>query len=421
MKIAFRFSLLIALWLPVAAMAEPFADPANDPADPSVWPNRFSRANSDRWLVENHDRIRQMNPRLLVLNFSNLRSQSHLDRMTRDLITAIAESSRYHGYRDPAAPVFLRYHVFKFVDLRDAGRTNGNSHLLPIKTHAKPTEFNFEYDALFSPAFGERYRVRDPRQPGRCLRLDELVALGYVHELWFYTEWAPDLRIFECVEEKPVYDERFMRVADKFVQAGNGGDREQKWTGRSLRINHINAGRGIGCAFENLGHALEGTANSKCIAYFTRYFREFAGFNLDERFGAPFSRFYAVKMGKGAIEYPNDHTAVVNFRDKQVRLENYVAFGGNVHFPPNGRHHYDQANTQPVLSTIEDWRIGSGPGGKDLAKPWTNAAFAKYRESAPDCMGPWLIYWRQNMPGLNNRQKDDNRRPMKNWWPFLFY
>ena len=44
-----------------------------------------------------------------------------------------------------------------------------------------------------------------------------------------------------------------------------------------------------------------------------------------------------------------------------------------------------------------------------------------YREMAPDCMGAWLIYWRQNMPGLDNKQKDDEGKPMKNWWPFLFY
>ena len=73
------------------------------------------------------------------------------------------------------------------------------------------------------------------------------------------------------------------------------------------------------------------------------------------------------------------------------------------------------------MSTIEDWRVGSGDGGKDLAMAWTNERFAQYRESAPDCMGPWLIYWRQNFPGLDNRQKDEAGRPMKNWWPFLFY
>jgi hypothetical protein len=77
-------------------------------------------------------------------------------------------------------------------------------------------------------------------------------------------------------------------------------------------------------------------------------------------------------------------------------------------------------NPTAVLSAIEDWRIGSGPGGKDLAKPRTNEAFARNREAAPDCMGPWRIYWRQNFPGVDNRQKDDAGKPMKNSRPFLF-
>jgi hypothetical protein len=73
------------------------------------------------------------------------------------------------------------------------------------------------------------------------------------------------------------------------------------------------------------------------------------------------------------------------------------------------------------MSTIEDWRIGSGPGGKDLAAPWSNQKIARYKDMAPDCQGRWLVYWRQNMPGLDNRSKDDEGKPMKNWYPFLFY
>ena len=107
--------------------------------------------------------------------------------------------------------------------------------------------------------------------------------------------------------------------------------------------------------------------------------------------------------------------------EKRWTLKPYAAPAGNVHFPPNGRSHYDQANTQPVLSTIEDWRIGSGPGGRDLAKPWTNAALEPYARLAPDCMGKWLVYWRQNVPGYQNKSRDDQGRRMKNWWVFLFY
>jgi hypothetical protein len=36
-------------------------------------------------------------------------------------------------------------------------------------------------------------------------------------------------------------------------------------------------------------------------------------------------------------------------------------------------------------------------------------------------MGRWVVYWRQNMPGLDNTALDDDGHPMKNWWPFLFY
>mgnify|MGYP003579692395 CR=1 FL=1 len=75
----------------------------------------------------------------------------------------------------------------------------------------------------------------------------------------------------------------------------------------------------------------------------------------------------------------------------------------------------------PVASTIEHWRFLDGPDGKDLTIEFTPARIAKYADLAPDCMGSWLVYWRQNVPGLDNKSLDDERIPMKNWWPFLFY
>ena len=400
--------------------------PASDPADLTVWPNQTSRANSDRWLVEHHDQIRRLNPRVLLLNFSIKATREHLDQLTRDLIAAIAEGSRYHGYQDPKAPPFLNYQVFKFVDLRDADSTQPNSSKAPRR--GKPTgqnayreQFNVNYPALFNDTYAGYYGVRDPKKPDRFLPLAELFDGGYIHEVWFFAEHVADYVPFESIELKAVYDEQFRRVGEKFVQAGNGGDPEQPWTGRSVRLGFINASRGIGCFLESLSHSFEGAANSRAVPYLTRYFREFAGFDLNQRYKLPWDSFYPL-WGEGKeVAYPDPHTAIAKDGAKTYRLEDYVAFGGNVHFPPNGRRHYDLENTQPVMSTIEDWRIGSGPGGKDLAKPWTNEAFAKYRTLAPDCMGPWLIYWRQNFPGLDNRQKDDAGKPMKNWWPFLFY
>lgn len=38
---------------------------------------------------------------------------------------------------------------------------------------------------------------------------------------------------------------------------------------------------------------------------------------------------------------------------------------------------------------------------------------------AADGPGPW--HDTDDLPGLNNRRKDAAGRPMKNWWPFLFF
>ncbi len=399
--------------------------PWSDPADETVWPNAKSHANSDEWIARNHDKIRKMRPRVLLVNFSNAHDRAHLDKLTADLFRALGESSRYHGYAGPAAPAFLDYQVFKFVDLRDPDRTVGDSRLVPLKNPAATGGFNFRYAALFSQDFAARVGVTDPKNPRRFLDLKSLLDLGYIHEIWFFTsgdeKQGPHIGAFEVVEQKPLYDDRYRKVPGRWVQAGNGGDDDQPWAGRSVRIGNVNASRGVGCFMESLAHGIEGMSNSRAIPYFTQYFREYAGFDLKDRYGVPFDSLYAVSYGDRSIEYPDAGTMIVTHAGKPFRIENYVAAGGNAHFPPNGRSHYDLNNDRPVFSTIEGWRIGGGADNQDEVRPFTNRAFERYRALAPDCMGAWLVYWRQNMPGLDNRQKDAAGKPMKNWWPFLFY
>jgi hypothetical protein len=31
------------------------------------------------------------------------------------------------------------------------------------------------------------------------------------------------------------------------------------------------------------------------------------------------------------------------------------------------------------------------------------------------------FYWRQSMPGYQNKATATDKTPMKNWWPVLFY
>lgn len=399
--------------------------PWSDGATPTIWPNRISRANSDPWIAKNHDQIKEMRPRLLLINYSNEHSPEQLTALANRLIECLSESSRYHGYRNADAPAFLKYHIFHLVDLRDRDRTTGDSRSVSIKDLNAKTGFNFAYAKLFSDDFAQLMQIPDPREPQRFLRLDELIDGGFIHEVWFFGSGRvpeqPHIGAFEVVEHKPKYNELFQRLGNHYVQAGNGGDEEQPWIGRSVRIGFVNASRGPGCFLESLAHGLEGNANSGAIPYYTKYFHEFAGMDWDKRYGLPFNSLYGANLGNEKVVYKRNGQMIIPHAGNKLTVDNFVANGGNAHFPPNGRSHYDLNNTEPVRSTIEDWRIGNGKNKSDQAEDWTNAKFEKYRNLAPDCMGPWLIYWRQNMPGLDNQQKDDRGKPMKNWWPFLFY
>jgi len=425
-RLSLAGALLISLLVPHApGRAEPpQAGPAAPeyPDDLTIWPNKTSHANSDAWLVAHHDSLRKMQPRVLVLNFSNGFGMEKAEKMAGQLAAALTEGTRYHGYKDEKAEPFIEWQIARLVDLRDADpktpTPDGNSTKYP---RAAAKGMNFAYKELYSEQFAEYYGYTDPQEPKRFLKLNDLVARGIIHELWFFAYQREAGAPYECTEWKPVYNERFERVGDEHRHAGNGGDPAEPWFGRSLRISFINSERGIGCNVESLSHAMEGTANSAVIPYYRKYFYEFASHDLDKRWKLPWISFYPLwGEGKG-ITYPDEKTAVVTDGKQEYRIENYYCVGGNVHFTPNSRRHYDLDSPFAVRATIEHYRLGDGPDGHDLAEPWTCAKFARYRELAPDCMGPWLIYWRQNIPGHGNACKDDEGQPMKNWWPFLFY
>ncbi len=403
-------------------MAHSHATGTKPAAIPDVWPNPISRANSDEWLARNHDRLREMRPRLLVLNFANGVTAAQGRAKVNELINVLGEASRYQGYRDPAAPRFLRYSVEKFVDLTDpaplAEPLDHNSSLYPRVPNWKEG-INFDYRRLFTPEFDRLYDVRDPKDPARRLSLKEMVNQGLVHEVWFLAYQGKYGSPYESIEVKQAYDARFRKLPGQWKQAGNGADPGQPFIGRSLRILFINAERGPGCALESLSHSFEGMARSDAVPYLRPYFEEFGGFNLDRRYHTPFDSLYG--RNGSELDYPTPGTLAYPWNGEKRVVTHYLPAGGNVHFTPNGRHDYDLTNPQPVMSTIEHFRMGDGSGGADQAELWTPQAFERYRAFCPDCMGPWLVYWRQNFPGYRNRAKDATGRPMKNWWPFLFY
>jgi hypothetical protein len=363
-----------------------------------IWPNAESAANSDPWLIANHDRIRQLQPRVLAVNFVNGLTEPEARNQLDALCAALRESSRAHGYRDPAAPAFLDYRVVDIVDLTEPrGAVDRNSAQFPRAADG----VGFDYGALHD------MRLHDG------LRLAELVDRGLVNEVWLLADHTERSAPWETVEVKRTYDKQFRPLGHDF-HAGNSGEHRAPWIGRSLRILFVNFSRGTGCAMESLGHSLERMATCGALPYYERYFREYAGLDLDRRYGLPFESLYL--KGPVNVEYPSPTTLRYRVGWRKHKLEDYVANGGNVHFMPNGRFDYDLDGAGPVLSTIETWRQP-----QQEAQPWTPEVLNAFSALAPDCMGRWVVYWRQNMPGLDTTALDDDGRPMKNWWPFLFY
>jgi hypothetical protein len=407
--------------------ARPDVVPENLSSDLTVWPNRVSYRNSDDWLWQNHDKLRRLQPRVLVLNFANDVEMKHIRAHVEGIIRATAEATRYHGFKNPGAPSFIEYEVAKYVDLRDKTGPNAGKHLtgtlLPLKKDRRPHEVLCDYGEFFTDEFAKHCGFRDPRDPRRLLNLHELVNFGFVHEMWFYAihdggDWPGR----ETCEMKQFYDEDCRPIKGKHGQAGNGADRTMRWIGRSFRIAFFNPHRGIGCAMENFGHTLEWMATTNSIAYYRKYFLEFAELNFDQRFGVPFNELYRTDYAvKDSITYPTKSSIVVKIKDRTYKIDPYVAIGGSVHFPPGARQHYDLSSPHTVLSTIENYRLRNGPDGKDLVADFNQGKFARYADVAPDCMGQWMVFWRQCMPGLDNQCVDDEDKPMKNWWPFLFY
>lgn len=399
--------------------------PAPDANTVAVWPNAQSKANSDDWIRLHHTQIKQMQPRLLVLNFVNGLSQEEAARKVEAVIAVARESSRWHGYAKRDAPVFLDYKVFKIVDLTDPAplpediRYEGNSSKYPRTPDWKPGQTNLQYGQLFEAKFARYMGIPDPNDSTRMLTLPEMVNRGVVHEVWFLANQGKFGGPLECTEYKQAYDDNLRKVAGRAIQAGSQASDQQPFFGRSLRILHLNPERGPGEALTALGRALENTARVGAVPYLSHYYAEYAGFDLKKHFHLPFDSLYAREGTE--LDYPEEGVLAYVWKGERRTLRPYVPVGGNVAFMPSARRDYDLQNQQSVLSTIEHYRLYDGPDGKDRVTPWTNARFARYSGLAQGGVGPWMVYWRQNMPGLDNACKDDNGRPMLNWWPFLFY
>ncbi len=367
--------------------------------DLSVWPNAVSFRNSDPWLWQNHDKIRKMRPKVLVLNFANDCDMPKIRKHCEDLVAALAESTRYHGFEDPKSPAFLEYQVVKYIDMRDANpppdRANRSSSLFPRMPDG-PKDFNCDYSIFYGEDFARRYGFEDPKQKGRYLNLHELINAGLVHELWFYAIHTDEgWPAYEVIELKQYYDDDCRPIKGKHGWAGNGHSDTMPWSGRTFRMAFFNPHRGIGCAMENFAHGLEGMANSGSIAYYRRYFNEYAELDLDGRYKLPFKSLYALDYrGRDKVEYPTAASMKITRRGREHIIDPYVAFGGNTHFPPGGRRHYDLSSPTKTgaSATARTEKTGNCPSIRTSSggtTKWPPTAWARGWSSGGSACPAW--------------------------------
>ncbi|HJL17974.1 MAG TPA: hypothetical protein RMH99_20075 [Sandaracinaceae bacterium LLY-WYZ-13_1] len=391
-----------------------------------AWPNEEAPATSDPWIVAHHDEIALMRPRVLALNFVNRRTNAEMEAHVEDIFAAIREATRPHGEGAP----FLEYELARAVDLTDesppADWPYRNSTRYPRED--PPTgRWGFDYGALFGEAFAAHYGFEDPDAPGEYLTLCELSERGLVHEVWVYGDAdVPDVAAAEILAFTPEYDASGARVEGAWdTCAGNGcfdsDDFIPETCTRTLRIGWVNHTRGVGCYLESIGHGIEGLALRNSRPYLQPYFRELAGFDLDDRYGLPVQSWYECTYDDDCLRYPTPSS--VEYTDAggfDGTIDPYDPICGNAHWPPNARRHYDVTHPGEVLTTCRDWRRGSD-GGEDRAELVSAADWAEYEALAPDCTGAFAVWWWQSFPSVDRQAIDDDGQPMHNWWPYLFY
>jgi hypothetical protein len=451
------------------ADVEPGEEQEDDPchADPMrCWPNSASQANSDPWLSRNHDQLIRMRPRFLLINFANglgtggndqlepgfVFSQADLEAKGEAFLHQLSESSRYQPALNSDAPAFLEPELVRVVDLQDNnGHANSNAFPRGQVVSNTPGYQTVGYYELFSEAFAPHWGYREN---GRYLTLGEIVDAGYVHEIIMMANQvdghSPNppgqvtSSILEVAFVAQAWDQSLNPIPGEFVKNGTSHNRQKAnmayateedhnsmpWTGRSLRIYFLNASRGVGCLAHSLGHDFEYRYNDTEIyspgsshngqplnPYLQPKFREFAGFDMDSRYGAPFDSLYA---GGDDYSYTSCNGSGVcdNLAHPQGTIRTYRPVCGNTHYPPGAAYGYDYLPVDAVRSSCENY---GKPGAQAEVFDSSNWDYLGSDPSIDnDCGGEFLTYWYQNMPGLDNDARNGSD-PMKNWWPFMYY
>ena len=386
-----------------------------------IWPNATSQTNSDAWLVANHDKITQLQPRVLVIDLeatAEARAMTLVDKH----INALKEASSFHKYKDPSAQPALAYQLVKIVRASKGSR--------------------IDYAAWNTQAFADaNLQIKDPANPsGPNLTLCGLFEKGVINEVWCMA--SSDPKCGETQEAKQVYDANGKSIANRFANVSNGDNITNLGCKVTARITDFNSGRGSGCHQHAMGHAWERYMDSNAVPQLGRQAKRFLNWDLDSRVGAPFRNFYSACNSNAAqltdcivwASKINAHSGPSAMRSFDIA--DLSAGCGNAHFYANttGTYSYDANMPDPeVLTSCENYGMHNGPDGKDLTTAYTNAMtdklYGRSTANCPanqpacddDCGGHGTTYLYQNFPGPGTTATNDDGSPMHNWWVYLFY
>jgi len=305
------------------------------------------------------------------------------------------------------------------------------------------------------------WQTCDPGPPQRCRPNDvnqitsgilEVAAIVQAYDL------AADVGEHAVLEKREgVFLRQYASSAEKqhVLKIDNPTEHDVNtipWSGHSVRIDFMNIDHGAGALLHSLGHEIEYQYNRKSIClpgtscddrspnpYMQPLFRRFAGFDMADRFGTLFSSFYdfssyffdpRIYEFTQCVQNSEGNATIcsrLQYEDKapsgalSIRaIDNYSQGCGNVHFRPGASKHYDYAETDlGVMSFCETFQLSEEQLAPVSRVNWKYLTDDKTIDK--DNGGDFLVYWMRNMPGLGNRARDLEGRPMKNWWPFLYY
>jgi hypothetical protein len=390
-----------------------------------IWPNEMSKANSDPWLSQNHDRILQLQPKVLVIDLENTANAAALvDRH----IAALKEATSFHKYKDPAAQPAVVYQLAKIVQAPKSGSA-------------------ISYTSWNTQAFADsNIQMKDPADPnGPNLTLCQLFQKGVINEVWCMAANNP--KCGETQEQKARYDANDVKTTQATVNVSNGDSIANLNCPVTIRITDFNSGRGTGCHQHAMGHAWERYMSASAVPALRKQAARFLNFDLMTRVQAPFNDFYSACNSNGSQLTDClvwDSQIAVRSGPSAARTFSIADMSGgcgNAHFYANttGTYSYDANTPDPtVLTSCENYGLHNGTGGKDLTTTYNNAMTDTLYGRSPnpingacpttatpacsdDCGGHGTTYLYQNFPGPNTKSTNDDGTAMRNWWVYLFY